>query len=374
MNRLNDYEEELVYKLIENQDKLEFFMQDLFVKAEKDPIDDDRLRKTIGNLKRLEFINGLWADDMFTSTMLLSKIYDYASEYPRLIELSNEQVLDILKEARDKFGIDNILSYDITSCGHHQIGWEQVDEFEWRVKIETFDFVILNKTARFIIDKFAKYGYATISESLNDTKPRKVKYLSFKHKNLCTLRDNNMEKPDEFKVLFEKLLGACKSAQSFEPIKRLDENGINTYIRDLLKQHQFRIADQTLRGVSPSGKSAGELDIFVETHSGDPITVIEALKLDYINRSYIDLHINKIFGYDANGLKENIILIYSYAPNYLEFFNSYFEHIKNNEFEFRFIKNCKIKVDSISEIRIIESTYIRSGLDRKIYHVIVNFN
>jgi tetratricopeptide (TPR) repeat protein len=184
----------------------------------------------------------------------------------------------------------------------------------------------------------------------------------------------SIEKPDVFKVLFEILLSACTSAQSFESIKHLDENGINTYIRDLLKQHQFRIADQTLRGVSPSGKSAGELDILVETQSGDPITVIEALKLDCINKSCINLHVNKIFGYDANGLKNNIVLIYCYASNYSGFVNSYLEYIKNNEFDFKFTDAFDNSLDSMSEIRIIESAYLRSGLVRKMYHVIVNFN
>lgn len=373
MNRLSDYEEELVYKLIDNRDNIDVFVEGLFAEAEQDSIEDGKLRTAIGNLKKLEYIDGLWADDMFTSILLLSKIYSYAKEYPKLVELKKEQVLDILKESSKMFGIDNILLYDIASCGMHQIGWEQVDEFEWRIKVEAFDFFTLNKTARFIIDEFAKYGYMTIKDSLDETSPRKKRYLSFKHKKVC-ISGNALEKLDAFETFFETLLRACKCAQSFEAIKSFDENGINTYIRDLLRQHHFRVADQTLRGVSPNGKSSGELDFFIEMQSGEPITVIEALKLDCISKSYIDLHVNKIFGYDANGLKNNIMLIYSYAHKYLEFGNSYIEYLKNNKFAFKFKEVSEKHLDSVSEIRVIETTYVRSGLDRKMYHIIVNFN
>lgn len=372
MNRLNEYDENIVYEIMGNKDNLDELLKKKFKAVERDTIEDDRLRKSIGRLIRMNFITGVWADNRLVSPMPLSALHDYILEYPKLSELTKEKVIEIVREAGQEYGIDNILIYSIPSCGHHQIGWEQKDAYEWRIKVESFEYVQLNNTVRLIIQRFNNLGYDILLDETNDNKPRIKRYLIFTHKSL--IKNEIEDISYGFCDVFDGILSASISAQAFNSIKQLDENDINTYYRELLKQQGFEVSDQTLRGQSSTGISSGELDIFIENKDKSPLTVIEALKLTSVDSANIIKHINKIFGYDTAGLKENIVLIYAYPSDFSSFCNKYKNFIVSEKFKYDLYNVTYMPFDRISEIKMIESSYERSGMKRKLYHIIVNFS
>lgn len=372
MNRLPKYDEQLVYDIYERREKLDAYMIELFKAVEHDPIEDDRLRKALVRLKKSEFIAGGWADNRFYAPRVLSVLDDYLAEYPKLVELSKEQIRAILARAGSEYGISNILIYDVVSCGQNQIGWQQRDTYEWRIKVESFDFVQLNDTSKYIIHELDDLGYGVILDEINDHNSRLKRYITFLHK--AMIRPQITREYYTFSDVLKSVINTSISAQAFKKIQEFDENDINTYYRELLKVDKYRVSDQTLRGQSYTGKGSGELDLLVETIDGRPLTIIEALKLDYVDKANIVKHIDKIYGYDTLGLKENIMLVYSYVRNYAAFCDGYKAFINSDSFMYNLIDVTYIRNDDMSDIRVIESAYFRNDIRRILYHVIVNFS
>jgi len=371
MNKLPEYDEKLVYELMDNKDNLSSFIKEKFEIVEKDKIEDERLRKALGRLKKEDFINGLWADNIFCAPMILSAFVDYISEYPRLEELSDKKVFEILQNASNEYGIDNIISYNLPSCGQYQIGWLKRDTYEWRIKVESFDCLQLNNTTRYIVNGFNNLGYGVKSDEQNDTEFRKKRYITLIHKTL--LKNKQLKIEYNFQDFFKSLITASVSAQAFKVVRECEENDINTYYRELLKRNGYNIVDQTLRGESSTGKKSGELDLLVESNDGQPLSIIEAVKLNSVDKANIIKHIDKTFSYDSWGLKENILLVYSYSSNFFLFVEGYKSFIMTKSFKYDLYDVKTMQIDNNTEIKVIESIYDRSGTRRVLYHILVNF-
>lgn len=120
-----------------------------------------------------------------------------------------------------------------------------------------------------------------------------------------------------------------------------------------------------------SGKGVGEVDILVE-EDGLPVTIIEALNLDCVNTSYLDKHIDKIYGYDMVGNMFNIILSYVSVSDFSEFCEKYFEHIKEHQYPYPLISaNNSFVVEEFpySDIRVMKTVHNRNNCDTVLYHV-----
>ena len=174
-------------------------------------------------------------------------------------------------------------------------------------------------------------------------------------------------------TLLKELLAACIKMQSNSTYFTTTENQRNDFIRDLLKTAKYDVIDQTRRGISPSGISAGEVDILVE-EEGLPITIIEALNLDSLNTSYLDMHIDKIYSYDTNGNRFNIILSYVSVVDFSKFCEKYFKHIQEHEYPYPLIStdNCyKVEHFLYSDIRVMKTVHNRYDRETVLYHVCV---
>jgi hypothetical protein len=68
-------------------------------------------------------------------------------------------------------------------------------------------------------------------------------------------------------------------------------------MRDMLSYRNYDVKDQTRRGCSATGISAGEVDILIE-ESNMPFTIIEALILSSLSQDYLNKHLDKIYNYD----------------------------------------------------------------------------
>ena len=130
---------------------------------------------------------------------------------------------------------------------------------------------------------------------------------------------------EQEQIFTHKLLDACAKLQSNENyVRNTDENGRNTYIKHLLNTAGYMVDDQTLGGLSPTAKSAGEIDLKVYSSDGMPFTILEALNISTAHpcawdRRNFRNHVNKLYAYDANGLERNYVIVYATTPDFGRF-------------------------------------------------------
>jgi hypothetical protein len=173
--------------------------------------------------------------------------------------------------------------------------------------------------------------------------------------------------------ILKHLLSACVKLQANAIYYNATEDQRNDYIRDILDTVGYDVKDQTRRGLSPNGKAAGEVDILIKEH-GFPITIIEALNLDSLNKTYLDKHIDKIYNYDTAGNKFNIIVSYVTVSNFADFCDKYYEHIKKHKYPFTIQAsedNVVIGEFSFSDIKIMKTVHNRSRCETILYHVCI---
>ena len=167
-----------------------------------------------------------------------------------------------------------------------------------------------------------------------------------------------------------------KACCNFLDTKRIltseTENDINTFIRTFLSSNDLlKVSDQTLRGESAQGKTLGEVDIRVECN--DKISIIEALKIDSLNKSYIIEHINRLKKYDQLGNNENFILVYFKGDNFSKFVIKYQELIlKSLSDDYNKLRVVEDRTLSVRNIKVFDMTYFLNSDYSKITHIILN--
>ncbi|MED1800120.1 hypothetical protein [Brevibacillus porteri] len=180
----------------------------------------------------------------------------------------------------------------------------------------------------------------------------------------------NTESPTD--LFIRDLYLACIKLQARKLYVSTTEDERNDFITDLLETNGYRIKDQTRRGSSASGKSSGEIDIFVEKN-GMPFTIIEALNLDSLNTNYLDTHLDKIYSYDTTGNVFNVCLSYVKVKDFSSFWDKYCDYVKKHEYPVMLVSS-DINADRdypYSDIRFMTTTHNRSGKNTRLYHMCV---
>ena len=175
-----------------------------------------------------------------------------------------------------------------------------------------------------------------------------------------------------------ELVSCCIALQGNYLVKsKGDENDRNTYLRDMLKQSgKYIVHDQTLNGISPGGKTAGELDLKICISKGrgeQPLSVVEALNLSSIQSDYLKKHINKIYNYDTWGAKNNYLVVYANTKDFAQFCIKYQDFLRSFKFPIK-VKNPVVErdIENYSEIRLYDSELERNGNTTIITHIVVN--
>lgn len=168
----------------------------------------------------------------------------------------------------------------------------------------------------------------------------------------------------------DRLYNICIKLQGNAKYINATEDERNDYIRDMLGQYDYVIKDQTRRGLSSSGISSGEIDIYVEKDNL-PFTIIEALKLSSMNKDYLAKHLKKIYTYDTTGNLFNICLVYAELKDFSLFFEKYCRFVRGYTFPYPIISVDEDLNDNYSgsEIKIMTTTHNRSGQLTKLYHI-----
>ena len=179
---------------------------------------------------------------------------------------------------------------------------------------------------------------------------------------------------DELPKLIKDVLKVCRGMQAnsdYIPRGKY-ENSRNSYVRDNLKNMGYNVDDQSLRGLSRTGKSSGQVDLLVDEE--DPYRiVIEGLNLTSRETSKIKEHYETIYFYDTIGNPYNILLIYANHKNIKELAKEYLEVIQNDKnMKMPLEKSCYISSKATNTI-IIQTQHSRNECPTYLFHIFVQF-
>ena len=108
------------------------------------------------------------------------------------------------------------------------------------------------------------------------------------------------------------------------------------------------------------------------TKDGKEIAIFEGLKLDSVNTSYIDRHIDKsIINYNALGTA-TFIVAYASAHNFESFWNGYFTHLQKYKFPLLIKRQLYALSAPNAAIRIAEMVLSRDGFDFPVFFIALN--
>lgn len=150
------------------------------------------------------------------------------------------------------------------------------------------------------------------------------------------------------------------------------EDDRNTFIANLLESAGFLTKDQTRKSTTQTGKSAGEVDIFIQDVDHLPVSLIEALNLTSVSKDYIVKHIDKIFTYDANGLSNNYVLVYANAKNFGSFYKVYREFVKSHKFKYPLVRMTDDSSIQYAEMKKFTIVHNRDDVEVNMHHIVIN--
>ena len=175
-------------------------------------------------------------------------------------------------------------------------------------------------------------------------------------------------------------MDACVKLQNNENyVRNTDENGRNTYLRDLLTTAGYQVNDQSLSGLSPTAKSSGEVDLKVYDPDGRPFTIAESLNITAVHpcnwdRKNFRKHVNKLYTYDANGLPRNYVIVYATTPDFARFTEEVHKQIGSpnkcpyGEAELVGVKPIET---GFSDLSMACAKYLRNGRETRLYVICV---
>lgn len=173
-------------------------------------------------------------------------------------------------------------------------------------------------------------------------------------------------------TLLQDLIFCCENLQANFAYKDSPENHRNDYIRDLLDTRGYwGNRDQTRLGTSSGGKGAGEVDILVRKDNR-PFSIIEALNLSSVDKSYISSHIDKIYRYDALGYICNFIVSYVKVTDFIAFWDRYVSFVESYIYPFELVKFQIPECNQYPELRLAITELKRNNMVTKLYHIVVH--
>ena len=179
------------------------------------------------------------------------------------------------------------------------------------------------------------------------------------------------------KELCKILMHALTDVQGEKHFFGADEDTINRDICRALSIKGYSAKGQASVGKGKGGKNAGEVDILIEDEDGLPWTIIEGIKLGYLDKNNLQDHIDKIVDpnrYNPFGCRYGNLLIYymtsSKAPS--DTFASFCSRFRDylNAYNYNQIHLADLKE---GEKRNLESYMLSGKIESEIGDIILHF-
>lgn len=187
-----------------------------------------------------------------------------------------------------------------------------------------------------ILSRNVKEHYNTLYPALTNAKEV---YLMKQGQLIGELVSNKLEKKVLNKQLIEDICNACYMLQGSVMHVRKHENSYNTYIRDILRNKKYIVADQTEHGRSVNGKEAGKIDLEVLNTENSPVAIFEGLILKSSSASskeYFKIHLNKLLNYyNPVGVQSLFLTCYVFCKRevFEDLYLSYKNYIKETKLD-----------------------------------------
>jgi len=323
--------------------------------------------------------------------LLQSQWLDYRENFSKLhyyyCEIKNDELKDrlaqsLLKEDFSKYCIASFFDPYILISPNYEVAKIDVRLKEVSVDSGEYEFLSYLKELGSNLDNKKKIGIEDLSSKFSQLFPeRDLSHVQDLLSQVSSPSDANrlfqiyniLKEPSRESFL-DSCLYSCIELQSNKIYAEASEDERNTFIASILSAKGWVVKDQTRRGLSHQRKSAGEIDMFITLQNGQPFAVIEALNLDSLKKDYIDLHLQKIFGYDPLGLKRNLILIYSIAKKFDDLWKKYCVYIKEANYPYALLKSNEPDDYTFPEMRFVETIHLRENMEVSLFHIMVNMN
>jgi len=179
--------------------------------------------------------------------------------------------------------------------------------------------------------------------------------------------------------LFNDIMWCATEIQNKHRIQNNDEDQYNSLFQSLLSAKNYKVLDQTQRGVSYSGSKYGELDIAVFTEENIPLSILEAFIISSVDTAYITKHLKKLSeNYDPSGLKNNYAIIYAKNDKFSDFWNRYKNFVPTIDFEHEMlhkqIEDITSRFPQFAGIKVGLTKHRNRGTLVQVYHVFMDMN
>lgn len=214
------------------------------------------------------------------------------------------------------------------------------------------------------------YAKAVISvEELDDfielmDADQREAYLQWRKQGTAT--ENRDKHAGHEESLFHNVTKALLSVQRTRYYYGAEENELNDALKNCLGM-VYDVCDQTRQGVSETGNSSGEVDLLICKDSL-PIGIIEALKLESVNKSVLQKHIHKLLvNYDPNGLPYAYLVVYYTGKTFARFCTSFAEYLRQYSFPYPVADDLTVLDSGYSELFQTTVTLYRNGKPMHLY-------
>lgn len=194
-------------------------------------------------------------------------------------------------------------------------------------------------------------------------------YLRWREKESAV---ENSDPHDEYETgLFYNVTKALLSIQRNSYYYGAEENELNDALKGRLGM-VYEVCDQTRQGVSETGNGSGEIDLLI-CRDFLPFTIIEALKLESVNKTSLQRHINKLLvSYDPNGLPCAYLVVYYTGKNFSGFCESFDEYLRQYSYPYTVIDGLAVMDSDYSELFQAAITLNRNGKAIRLYFIAIH--
>lgn len=126
----------------------------------------------------------------------------------------------------------------------------------------------------------------------------------------------------------------------FEETDRINKVEVSVLDEDIVSANIMKafLNVQKDRLDSENGRDTGEVDIML-CENGNPVVIMEGLKLGSFEREKLDTHINKALSdYDPNGCPMVCILIYATVKGFGDFWEKVMNHMSGYTFPYETVE------------------------------------
>ena len=194
-------------------------------------------------------------------------------------------------------------------------------------------------------------------------------YLQWREKESAV---ENNDPHDEYGAnLFNNVTKALLSIQRDSYYYGAEENVLNDALKGRLGM-VYEVCDQTRQGVSETGNSSGEIDLLI-CRASLPLAIIEALKLESVNKNVLQRHIDKLLiNYDPNGVPYSYIVVYYTGKHFSDFCASLGEYLRQYSYPYPVADELTVLDSGYSELFQAAINLNRNGKPMHLYFIAIH--